>query len=489
MSLQHKTAHGVFWNFLELTGRRGIGVLVTILLARFLAPDDYGLIAMVSVFFAIANNLMNAGFQQALIRKKEATPEDYSTMFYTNIALGLLAYFLLFISAPAIADFYGQIRLILILRIVGLVVVVNSLQIVQVVDLTRRIDFKTQFKVTVPAGIISGTVAVFMAMNGMGVWSLIAQMILSPVIITLSLWKLNSWRPSLVFSTDSFKELFGFGSKLFLSGMLDIIFVNLYVIIIARLFSATLTGYYFFAKKVREIILQQFSGSIQKVTYPALASIQDDPVRLKNGYRKVIQAIVYLIFPGMIFLAVLAEPLFAVLLNPKWLPAVPYLQLLCIAGLVYPLHVVNLNILKVKGRSDLFLYLEIVKKVMVTIVVFFSVRYGVTGLLIGQIVTSILAYIPNSYFSAKLINYPMREQLKDVFPAFCVASLSAGGILAIRWLFFQGNTGLLSLLVQGSMGVLLYILMAWICKLETQRMLFSMVMSKYGKKGLRADAV
>jgi O-antigen/teichoic acid export membrane protein len=437
---------------------------------------------MVSVFFAIANNLMNAGFQQALIRKKDASMEDYSTMFYTNIALGFLAYILLFISAPMIAVFYGQMRLVLILRIVGLVVIVNSFQIIQIVDLTRHIDFKTQFKVTVPSGVISGAVAVFMAMNGMGVWSLVAQMTLSPVIITLSLWKLNGWRPSKVFSVESFRELFGFGSKLFLSGMLDILFRNLYVMVIARFFSASVTGYYFFATKVRDILLEQFAGSIQKVTYPVLASIQDDPVRLKSGYRKVIKAIVYLIFPCMMFLAVLAEPLFTVLLNPKWLPAVPYLQLLCMAGLIYPLHVVNLNILQVKGRSDLFLYLEIIKKIMITVVVFFSLQYGVVALLLGQIVTSVLAYVPNSYFSARLIGYPMREQLRDVLPVLCLAGLSSGGMLTVRWLLFEGNMEVLSLIVQCSVGVILYLFMAWCFKVEIQAMLFSMLRFKISKK-------
>jgi O-antigen/teichoic acid export membrane protein len=477
-SLQQKTATGVFWNFLELTGRQGINVLVTLLLARFLTPGDFGLVAMLSVFFSVANALMDAGFRQALIRKKDATPVDYSTMFYTNLALGLLSYGLLFISSPAIAAFYKEPRLILLTRIVGVVVLINSFQFVQIVDLTRRLDFKTQFKVTVPAGVVSGIVAVIMATKGFGVWSLVAQMLVSPLLITISLWAINTWRPSFAFSIDSFRELFSFGSKLFLSGVLDIVFRNVYVIVIGKLFAATVAGWYFFATKVIEIVLGQLSGSIQKATYPALASIQDDDTRLKNAYRKVIKATVYIVFPAMIFLAALAEPLFRLLLTPGWLPAVPYLQLLCVSALVYPLHVVNLNVLQVKGRSDLFLYLEILKKGIIVGVILISVRFGIYGLLLGQIATSFLAYIPNSYFSARLINYPAKEQLMDIIPTLGIALLS-GGVVFATGLFKPGtNASFLLFTIQFILGGACYILLSWLIKLEAQVQLWGLLKSR-----------
>lgn len=457
-NLQTQTASGVFWTFLEQLGRRGIGILVTIFLARFLTPDDYGLIAMVSVFFAFANALMDVGFRQALIRKQNATQIDYATMFYSNLVLGFLAYGLLFFFAPTIASFYKEPRLVLLVRIVGVVVLINALQFVQVVDLTRKLDFKTQFKVTMPAGIISGLSAVLLAMGGAGVWSLVAQMILSPLIITFSLWMISTWRPTFEFSISSFRELFGFGSKLFLSGVLDILFRNIYVIVIAKLFDATLTGYYFFATKVRDIILEQFSSSIQRVTFPALASVQNDDLRLKNGFRKVIQATTYLIFPAMIFLAVMARPLFELLLNPKWLPAVLYLQLLCMEGFMYPLHVVNLNILQVKGRSDLFLYLEVVKKIMIACVLLVSSRYGIVAILIGQIFFSVLAYIPNSYFSARLIGYTAKEQFKDIYPQILAAFFGGLVALLVGGFFVFLKSPLILLIIQMFMACIVFFL-------------------------------
>jgi len=364
------------------------------------------------------------------------------------------------------------------------VVIVNSFQFVQVVELTRRLDFKTQFKVTVPAGVISGVVAVLMASRGFEVWSLVAQMVISPLLITVSLWGINKWRPSFQFSFESFKDLFGFGSKLFLSGILDIVFRNLYVIVIGKLFAASVVGCYFFATKIIEIVLGQLSGSIQRATYPALASIQDDDPRLKAAYRKVIMATVYLVFPAMLFLAALARPLFTLLLNPKWLPAVPYLQLLCVAALVYPLHVVNLNVLQVKGRSDLFLYLEILKKTIVVAVIFVSVRFGITGLLLGQIATSLFAYIPNSFFSTRLIGYPAREQLQDILPTLAITLLCSGVLVAAGMLLEPVLNLGFSVFVQILIGGSFYLLSARIIKLEAQRLLWDILKERFSSPQL-----
>lgn len=484
--LKLRTTEGVFWNFLEMTGRHGIGILVTLFLARFLAPCDFGLVAMLSVFFAIANALMDVGFRQALIRKKDVSPVDYSTMFFTNLGLGLLAYCFLFISAPFIAAFYLEPRLIVLARAVGVAVIINSFQFVQVVDLTRRMDFKTQFKVTVPAGFISGIVAITMAYYGFGVWSLATQMILSPLLITVSLWLVNSLRPTMEFSTESFRDLFAFGSKLFLSGLLDIVFRNIYLVVIAKLFTASITGYYFFATKVREAILHQLSGSIQKVTYPALSSIQDDGARLKNGYRQVIQATTYIIFPAMIFLGVLARPLFEIFLHPKWFPGIPYLQILCIGGLLYPLHVVNLNMLQVKGRSDLFLYLEILKKILIVTVLVISIRFGIWGLLWGQVFASFVAYLPNSYFSSKLIGYGPFEQIKDVLPALLAAVIAGVGAHGLGLLLQRPEDNLFVLMAQGLAGMGIYFLVASMFKLQIQEVFF-LLLKKHVTKRFRLD--
>jgi O-antigen/teichoic acid export membrane protein len=487
-SLGQATATGAFWNFLELTGRQGIGILVTLLLARFLTPGDFGLVAMLSVFFAIANALAEAGFRQALIRKKDPTPADFSTMFFTNLALGLLSYFLLFVSAPAIASFYGETRLVPLARVAGLVVIINSFQFIQVVDLTRRLDFRTQFKVALPAGILSGLAAVLAAGLGMGAWSLVLQMLLSPLIVTAALWKINRWHPSGKFSMDSFRELFSFGSRLFLSGLLDIVFRNIYVIVIGKVFSAAAAGHYFLATKIRDLLLEQLSGSIQRATYPALSSIQDDDTRLKTAYRKVIRATVYLVFPAMTLLAALARPAFRLLFAPGWLPSAFYLQLLCAAGIMYPLHVVNLNILQVKGRSDLFLYLEILKKTLVAIVILLSIRLGMEGLILGQVAVSFLAYVPNSHFSARLLAYPAREQLGDVFPTF-IAALAAMAACSGTGFILSclGASPLLSLPLQALTGGGTYLLAARILRLEAQETLWNLARERLAKRSCRND--
>ena len=473
MSLTQRTTAGILWNFAEQLGRRGIGIVVTLLLARFLTPDDYGLVSMVSIFLAIASSLMDMGFNSALIRKEDANDTDYNTVFYLNLALGFLAYTLLFIASPYIAEFYNEPELTLLVRVIGIIILINSFQDVQFTILSRNLMFKTQLKTSIPASIISGTIAVVMAYSGFGVWALVAQTVTSSIVVTVILWSMNIWRPTSKFSKRSAKEMFGFGSKLLISGLLDTVFQNLYVAIIAKLFATTIAGYYFFASRIRDLIFNQLLYSIQNVTYPALASIQQDDVRLKAGYRKVIQVSTFLLFPVMAMMAAVAEPAFQTFLPEKWYPAVPYLQLLCISGLMQPLHVINLNILKVKGRSDLFLYLEVVKKSFVVIVLMFSVKYGIMGILIGQIATSFLSYVPNSYYSGKLINYSAKEQIYDFIPSLVLSGSIATLIYYV--VSIMSYPALLELTLFGALGFILYLVASYLLKIEALKFACQMI--------------
>jgi O-antigen/teichoic acid export membrane protein len=479
-TLRHKTITGVIWTFFEQLFRVGIQTITTLILAWFLLPEDFGLMAMISIFFAIAQSLVDSGFSQALIRKKEVSQTDYSTAFYTNLALGLLTYTLLLVSAPFISSFYNEPRLVVLVRVVGLVVIINSFQLVQVADLTRKLNFKIQFRVTLPSAMFSGIVAIFMAAMGFGVWSLVAQMLISSFASTSLYWVINKWRPSKDFSVKSLNEMFGFGSKLLASGLIDTAFQNIYVIVIGKLFSATLVGYYFFAQRIQELVANQLSSAVQKVTYPALSTIQDDNIALKAFYRRIIQVVTYIVFPSMIALAVLAKPLFSLILKEDWLPAVPYLQLLCIVGLLYPLHAINLNILKVKGRSDLFLYLEIVKKLMIVIIILISVKFGIFGILIGQIISSFLAYIPNSYFSIKLIDYSVAEQLHDFIPTLLLAVTMGVFMYATGLVLPLGEFGYV--LVIGLAGATFYVLTNYLLKTPAQLLMLQIVKEQYLKK-------
>lgn len=476
MSLASKTVIAGIWNFAEQLGLRGITTIITLLLARFLDPSAYGLMSMIAIFLAVGTSLMDSGFRQSLIRLKGATQVDFNTAFYSNLVLGFFSYLIIFFTAPFIADFYKDPRLISLIRVTSLTIIINSFQTVQRAELIRNLNFKAQLQSTIPSGILSGLVAIGLAYLGFGVWALVTQMLLGALFTTIFLWLIQGWRPSMLFSRASFFKLYSFGIKLFFSGLIDIIFNNIYVITIAKIFSASIAGHYFFAHKIKDLLVQQIVSSIQNVTYPAFSKLQDDNTRLRNGYRKVISVSTFVLFPIMIAMVVLIKPFFILVLPAKWLPTVPYLQLECIIGLMYPLHSINLNILKVKGRSDLFLYLEIIKKGMAVIVLIFSIRYGVIGILIGQIFTSVLSYIPNSYFSKKLIGYSVREQIMDFGP-YLILSFVTGGLIYLGTSMTELQP-VADLLLFGCTGFCLYLSCAYVFKLEGLSLSLSLVKHK-----------
>lgn len=478
--LRDKTVVGVVWSFFEQLLRRGVSILVTLLLARFLVPEDFGLLAIVTVFITIATSLMDSGIKEAVIRKLNADSAYFSTAFYTNLMLAALAYGLLFVAAPYIASFYEDTRLTLLLRVAGVVVLINAFQSIQVALLSRDLNFKLQMKAMVPAAIVSGLVAVALAYQGAGVWALIAQTLLNALLIVAVYWWIQPWRPSRVFDVASLKEMYSFGYKLFLSNLLTHITKNLYVLVIAKLFSAQVAGLFFFADRIKSMVVDQLVTSIQKVTYPALSTLQNDNIRLKANYRKVLQTTTFLLFPVVLMLAALSEPLFQVLFPSRWLPAVPYLQLMCLVAILYPLHSINLNILKVKGRSDLYLGISVFKKITLFCILFVSHRYGVTGILIGSLVQSFISYLPNGYFSYRLIKYSYKEQLFDVLPSLALSLIVSACVLAlVSWL----QVPPIALLCLGSLlGGLMYIGLAKALRLAPMTMAQGIVMSKISKK-------
>lgn len=480
MSLIQKTSIGIFWNFLDKLSRRGIGVVITLLLARLLTPEDYGLVAMLAVFIAISNKLVDIGFSHALIRKKDPNQGYFSTAFYTNFVLGMLSYLLLFIIAPLISAFYEEPRLTILIRVLGIVIIFNAFQVVQNTILTRNLNFKKQLAAGIPSSLISGLCAVIMAYFGFGVWSLIAQSIISYGLYTAILWSMNIWKPTFVFEKTAFYDMFSFGSKMFLNDILSIVFQNIYIIVIAKYFAATIAGHYFFANKLKELVLIQLVNSIQVVTYPALSILQDDDKRLKEGYRMVIQATTFGLFPVMLFMAALAEPLFKALLNDEWLSAVPYLQLMCIASLMYPLHSINLNMLKVKGRSDLYLYTSIIKKLLTLIILAYGIQFGVMGILVGQVISSLISYLPNSYYSGKLISYPAREQIKDILPTFFLSAIIA--FLVYACVEFFTLPPLIELVIFGTFAGIMYVVSSYILKIEAMKIAEKLLKDKFGEK-------
>ena len=472
-ALKKQTVIGVFWNFLEQILRKGVGIVTTLTLAWFLVPEDYGLIAMMAVFLAFSGLIMEGGFGQALIRKRDVTQLEYSTAFFSNIVLAIFSYGVLFFFAPLVADFYNEQVLVDLIRVSGLGIILGSLVIVQDAVLVRSLQFKVRLKVSLPAAIISGIIAIILANMGYGVWALVVQSLVSSLLSVFFYWRLKVWRPSLEFSWHALKELFGFGGYLLVAQMTGIPFKNMYVIVIAKFFSVSVAGYYFFAEKIKDLLISQLVETVQNVTYPALAKIQNEDIRLKQGYRKVISITTFLLFPFMALLAALAEPLFQVILSTDWYPAVPYLQLMCLAALLYPLHSINLNILKVKGRSDLVLYLGIFKKTVAIAIFYVTYQYGIMEILMGQIVSSVLAYIPNSYFSKKLIGYSITEQIIDFVPGLLLSLFVAG--LALGGGYWFDFSSLVELLLFGFLGAIFYIAGAYLLKLDALNLVLEIV--------------
>ena len=427
-SLKQKTVHGVLWSTLERFSVQGIQFVVMIVMARMLTPNDYGLVGMLAVFIAVSQSLVDSGFSQALIRKQDRTETDNSTVFYFNLVVGLVLYGILFVSAPFIANFYNEPQLIAITRVIGLSVLFNSLVVVQRALLTVKIDFKTQAKAALTAAICSGTVGIWMAYSGYGVWSIVAQQLMNLGVNVLLLWLLSHWRPKWIYSWKSFHELFGFGSKMLASGLIDTLYRNIYLIVIGKVFSASDLGYYTRAHQFTDFPSSNLTGIIQRVTYPVLCSIQDEDERLANVYRRFLRISAFIIFPLMMGLAAVAEPLILTLLKEQWLFAATLLSIICFSMMWYPIHAINLNLLQVKGRSDLFLKLEIYKKIIGVIILCITIPMGLVAMCAGSFFSSMIALVINTYYTGQLIHVGYLRQMRDLMPIFLL-SVSMGAVV------------------------------------------------------------
>ena len=458
-SLKDKTIHGFFWSFIDNFAGQGINFIVGIILARLLTPKEFGLIGMITVFIAISGSFVNSGFSQALIRKKDCSETDYSTVFYFNLFVGLFFFGVRFIAAPLISRFFNEPQLTELVRVIGSVIVIESLTIIQRTTLTKRVDFKLQTKISVISSIFSGSIGITMAVAGFGVWSLVAKTVSQQSMNSFLLWLLNRWRPFFVFSLESFKNLFSFGYKLLLSGLIDTIYRNIYYLIIGKYFSAVELGFYTRATQFNELPSQNINGIISRVSYPVLAQMQDNKEQLKAGYKKLIKGTMLITFVLMILMAATSESMIITLIGEKWRNSVIYLQLLCFVGMMYPLHSLNLNMLNVSGRSDLFLKLEVIKKILAIPTIIIGVFFGIKIMIAGMIINSLIAYYLNSYWSGKFINYPMKEQIGDILPAFFIAVIT--GILV----FITGNIIPFGYLVKFIVQILVgLILVLWLCE-------------------------
>lgn len=421
----------MFWSLLQNVGGKSIMFIVMIILARLLTPEIFGLIGMLMIFVQVSQALVVGGFNQALIQKKDTDEEDYSSVFWINLSVSILIYGILFFAAPLIANFYDQPTLIELTRVLSLVFVINAFSYVQEARLSKKMQFKTLTLVNIPSTIIGGGVGVSMAVMGFGVWSIIALQLATRLAYAVQIWIYSRWQPLWAFNIARIKALFSFGSKLMISGVINTIYQNIYLVVIGKFFPLSSVGYYQQASNMVQTPATTFSGALNKVTFSAFSTIQNDNKKLKEGFRKIIQQVLFWLCPTFVLAGVLAEPLFRFVFTEKWLPAVPYFQWLCTVGVFLPLHLYNLNIVNVKGRSDLFLKLEIFKKTIVTIGIIIAVPLGIQALVIFQAITSVLLYLANGYFSGRFIQYSIPEQIKDIAPIIGLSIVV--GIIILIW--------------------------------------------------------
>ena len=463
MTLKKQTFFGLLWTFTDTFFVKGIMFFAMILLARWIGPTDFGLIGIIAVFIAIGRSLTDSGMTNSLIRTKNPEQADYSTVFIVNIIMSLLVYVIVYIVAPFIADFFGYKILINIIRIYCILFLIIAFSAVQLAILTKRMEFKKITKINFPSTLVGVSIGLYLGYHDYGVWSIVWMYLSTEFVRSVLLWLFSDWKPRLIFSSTKFKFHFKFGYKLVLSSLLDIVFKNLYNLLIGKYYSAQTLGFYERSKQFCEYPSSSLTAIISKVAYPMLSQIQDDPKRLNYIYRKLLRISFFIIAPLMLGLAAIAKPLFLVILGDEWVPAILFFQILTLAMMLYPIHAFNLNILQVYGRSDLFLKLEIIKKCIIVISVIIAFQFGVIGLVWSSVFTSFAALGVNMFYSSKLINYPIYEQIKDLSIIFVIAFFSAFLMFKITFLFAD-SIDVVQIILASFVGVFIYLSLNYIIK-------------------------
>lgn len=457
MTLKQKTISGLTWSFIDNFFNLGFQFIIGIILARLLSPAEFGLIGMIVVFISVSQFLIDGGFSNSLVRKNDCTQTDYSTVFYFNLFTSLVLYLILFFLAKPISSFFKEPELFLIIRVIGFSLIIHGLGIIQRTILVKNIEFMLQTKISIISSVLSGILCIYMAYNGFGVWSLVWKTLAASFISTLLIWVWNRWSPVLIFNYRIFKEHFLFGYKLLLTSLINLIYQNIYYVIIGKFFSASELGYYTKAERFSNLPSSNITGVIQRVSFPVLSQMRDEPQKLKENYKMLIKSSMFITFVLMIGLAAIAKPLIVTLIGVKWSTSILYLQLLCFSAMLYPLQAFNLNIMMVMGRTDLSLKLEIINKLLVIPVILATISFGITAMLAGLIVISIVVYLINGYYSGKLIDYSLKEQVLDILPSFSIA-IVIGSILFLETFILNFSLQVILLLQIFSGTVILIII-------------------------------
>ena len=477
---KNKVISSLIWKFLERGGVQGVQFVLSIILARLVTPEDYGVIAILLVFIQIATVFIQSGFNTALIQKKESDDLDFSSIFYLSIFVAGILYVILFFTSPFVAKFYKSESLTKLLRVISLTLFFGAVNSVQNAYVSKTMQFRRFFFSSMGAVIGSGFVGIILACKGFGVWALVFQQLVKDFLICVILWFTVKWRPKFIFSFARVKTLFSFGWKLLVSGLLDTVFRNIYNLIVGRIYNKETLGFFNRGQQFPQVIATNLDGSIQSVMLPTLSSHNDDVAEVKRITRRSISMSAFLLMPCMFGLAAVAEPLVKVLLTDKWLPCVPFLQLACISYAIYPIHTANLTGINALGRSDIFLKLEIIKKVITILNIVITIPLGIYAMAIGQVISAFISSFINAWPNKKLMNYTYFEQWKDLMPSFLCSIVMAAGVWSLH---FIPMPSIVLLLIQIIVGVVVYILFCKIFKIETFSYFINTIRGfKHGRK-------
>ncbi|WP_282113336.1 lipopolysaccharide biosynthesis protein [Maribacter stanieri] len=455
MSIKKKAIKGFSWTVFEGIFSQGAIFIVGIILARLLTPEDFGVVGIITAIITVTNSVVEAGFGSALIRKVDATEKDYNTVFYTNIITAVLLYLLLWAVANNIAAFFNTPILTNLIKVSGTILVINGLVIIQRTILTKQLDFKKLGIFAVVSSLLAGSIAIAMAYRDYGVWSLIAFSVLRPFLNSIMLWLSSNWKPKLEFSKNSFKELFNFGYKLLITNLVNTAYKNVYYFVIGKYFSPTSLGFYTRADQFQTPFSTNITFAIRRISFPILSNYQNDKKNLKIKFIQFIRFSMFLNFIIMLAIAAIAKPLILITIGEKWETSIFYLQLLCIPGMLYPLQILHLNLLLIKGYSNLNLKLEIIKKVILIPIILITVNFGIDYMIYGLIFFSILEYFINSFYTKKIIDYNLKDQFKDFLPFFLISVLTFISMLGVT---FTAINLFLMISVQLIIGITVFIL-------------------------------
>lgn len=465
-SLKQKAISGASWSLAGRLMNQGGQFIIGIILARLLLPEEYGLVAMALVFITVFYVFVDSGFGSAIVQRKKITNSDLSTVFYLNMGISILVFALLYLSAPLIADFFNEIQLVKIVRVLSIIIILYALTIVQNSIIRRNVDFKLKARIEIVSQLASGTIAIYLAYSGYGVWALIWKTLLNQLFINIQLWLKNSWFPSFEFSKDSFRDMFSFSSRLLISGIIDSIYNQLHRLVVGKFFPVAELGYYTRAEQFKNLPSHAISNSLMSFLLPVLSKIQDEPERMRKAVQRILKIVMFFNINLMIIMGVLSEPIIQVLLGDKWLNTVPYLQLLVLVGVLYPMHAINVQILTALGRSDLFLRIEILKKLVGIPPVLLGIFVGIKAMIIGMIITSFISLAINAYYTNKMIDFGLIKQIKSLSNSFIVSLVLIITLLPAV-IFLKGSVSQLVILVGCSFtSLFIIVLMARMFKME-----------------------